>query len=521
MLFLSPLWLLLLIPFAGLVAWSFVRRGTTVSVPFVQLWRGDAVSTRQRGARRPPLVVLLLLASVLLAILAAASPAWRGADGGSVTVVVDRGATMSIDMRYRAALDDALKQIVGAGMIARIIAVPTFAGSIARSADLPPTAVDTATLLPGAINDATEAGSPVVVVTDQDVPSQPNDPIVRATPVGPQPDRVSIAYVAARSTPQVMVRLRNESAVATVEVTVASASSKQVMLDLPSRGQTCDYFLDVGPLSTNIAVSVGDGLGQQAWLALESPNPAVEAIGPVPPAVERTIAAYRRARPPNEGGRRVVVTVSPAEADQASQGGAGSILLGSGPGTRVANRVQIDDHPLTRDIDWRSLVNDAALVGRPPTGYTAIASAGVPLVAVGPQRQVWVGLEAKEGTQSVDWVILWTRLFDWLGDGTTQQWGATPPQQLDAGWRRIRGSTPNATEPGLWPGLFGHADGRLRAINAPDVVPKAEIIPTADWARLTRSTTRANARSIAPGVGFASLSCLCGAVVLASVGRHR
>src|SRR5690606_22156628 len=95
---LAPIYLLLLVPWAGLVVWLLRRRGRDVAVPFVRLWQqpdaSDAVAHRRR---LPPPHLLLVLAALLIAILAAARPAVRDpvASGPPITLIIDTGLTMS------------------------------------------------------------------------------------------------------------------------------------------------------------------------------------------------------------------------------------------------------------------------------------------------------------------------------------------------------------------------------------------------------------------------------------------
>jgi len=520
MLFLSPLWLLALIPFAGLVVWSLVRRGATVDVPFVQLWRGEATSIQRRGARRPPLTVLLTLVAILLALLAAAAPALRGADRAGVTVIIDRGAAMSLDLRYRAAAEDAIKQLSAKGLAATVVTVPRLAGSIDRPVDVPPTAVDSRDALSDAVFELARRDMAIIVVTDQDLAAFSSHYVSRFAPAPPT-DRLAIAHIAAKSSPatQVMVRLRNDSDTTTANITVASTTSQQVTVNLPPRGQTRDYFLDVPSVATNIAVSVGEQLGQQAWLASQAPRPHVEAVGPVSPSVERVIAAYARARPPSSMGRRIRVTASPT----AVQGIGSIVLVGEGPSRPIVGRIEVHDHPLARDVDWRRLVEGSTVTGRPPTGYSPVVLAGItPLIATGPQNQVWVGLQVRGDAQSVDWVVLWTRIFDYLADGDAivSEWSASSAQPLDENWRQIRGKSPNGTEPGLWPGLFGNAEGRLLAINAGEIVPNATATSTENWAsQIVSQSVARTARPLAPFLLIAALLCVGVAVLCVTVRR--
>src|SRR5437762_12117215 len=79
MVFASPIWLMLLPPWAALTAWLLWMRYRATRVPFLDLWRGPIEPSRAtRRFHLPPLALLALVFAMLLAILAAARPLWRG-----------------------------------------------------------------------------------------------------------------------------------------------------------------------------------------------------------------------------------------------------------------------------------------------------------------------------------------------------------------------------------------------------------------------------------------------------------
>src|SRR5215207_6043201 len=77
MTFLSPLWLLALIPWAGVALWLLVGRNPRVAVPFIELWNDSDAPRRRvsRALRRPPAAIVCALLAMLLALVAAAKPA--------------------------------------------------------------------------------------------------------------------------------------------------------------------------------------------------------------------------------------------------------------------------------------------------------------------------------------------------------------------------------------------------------------------------------------------------------------
>jgi hypothetical protein len=72
----SPIWLVLLAPWAGLVIWLLRGRFETRGVPFLELWGREIAQTRRpdRSWKIPPPAVAALLAGMLLAIVAATGP---------------------------------------------------------------------------------------------------------------------------------------------------------------------------------------------------------------------------------------------------------------------------------------------------------------------------------------------------------------------------------------------------------------------------------------------------------------
>jgi hypothetical protein len=77
MLLTSPVWLILLVPWAGLVVWLLSGRLEREEVPFLKLWQAQRpqLRDRERAWRNPPLAIAALLAAMLFAIAAASGPA--------------------------------------------------------------------------------------------------------------------------------------------------------------------------------------------------------------------------------------------------------------------------------------------------------------------------------------------------------------------------------------------------------------------------------------------------------------
>src|SRR4051794_1780929 len=96
--FAAPIWLLALVPWAGVVLYLLWGRRRRVDVPFLELWpaHGDGIRVRRRAAP-PPIALALAILATLLALLAAARPAVKlPGRGEPIVVVIDRGWTMAL-----------------------------------------------------------------------------------------------------------------------------------------------------------------------------------------------------------------------------------------------------------------------------------------------------------------------------------------------------------------------------------------------------------------------------------------
>ena len=121
MTFLAPIWLLGVLAWGAFAVWTWIGRRRRTWVPFLALWEAPEELRRpKKGVEPPPVGLLLVLLAMLLGLLAMAKPVWRSAtDRGRVTIVVDRGASMSAVPEGKARFAR-LAEVVGPELAARL-----------------------------------------------------------------------------------------------------------------------------------------------------------------------------------------------------------------------------------------------------------------------------------------------------------------------------------------------------------------------------------------------------------------
>src|SRR5205823_4165310 len=165
---------------------------------------------------------------------------------------------------------------------------------------------------------------------------------------------VSIARFALRERPhpQAMVTVRNDSASGRAVLKIeTSGKTVERELGLPTRGTEQNFFIDLdaaGP-TARASLDVQDDLDVDnvACLAREHDWPKIEIRGSIPPAIQRVVAAYQRARPAGEGGAKVAITSSPQSLRNDETG----VIIG----TSSLPAIDIRSHPLGANIDWSRL----------------------------------------------------------------------------------------------------------------------------------------------------------------------
>ncbi|HEV8608107.1 MAG TPA: hypothetical protein VGQ99_22415 [Tepidisphaeraceae bacterium] len=492
----SPIYLIALVPWAGLVFWLLLGKRRRVDVSFLELWKGPVTGpTAKRRVGMPPIALAAILAAMLLGILAAARPGIVGTARGNekpIVMVVDRGVTMSAGRPARfAALADEVKGMIRDQFGEReldVVFVPggdvvkrkgtEWVNAVKGAAG---TAVDTRGMIEGAVREQLELnpGAAVVVLSDQE-PRVDDKRVVRVGPAGSLKN-ISIAHVAARISPvgQVQVRVRNRSEEGKVVIRVVGdgRESARQEVELPGMGQTRDYFLPIEKTARVIRIELeaaddfaGDNMG---FLARRGSWPVIEARTQVFAELARLIEKYSKLRPAGGESKRVGIVAAGAD---------GEIILGK-IGTGGSGKVTVVDHPITKaleKVDWGAMAGEGVADAPGGPGWDVLVRVGERAVLAArnaPARRVWVGVSTQRMASSAEFVMLWSNIFDWVGEGG-EEFTAEKTGQLGSGWKAVEEQAAGLS-PGWWPGIYRRADGVIMAVNAPDVVlPEAR---AGDW----------------------------------------
>jgi hypothetical protein len=231
---------------------------------------------------------------------------------------------------------------------------------------------------------------------------------------------------------QAMVRLVNRSDWNEATLT-AEADGKVVQtqrVQLPGRGQSRNYFLDIPGTPSVVDVNLdADGLAgiqHRAEALRRSAWPIVEARSALPPEVRRMIEVYARRRPAGEGSPPIAVALASDGLDLDLP--AAYLADGSSAGRSISkiDPLVVQEGPLTQSVDWASVLPGARVSPMPQGTWQPIVSAAGDIVAAKrdePFRQVWVGFDSPAFASRADFVIFWSNIFNWLGNGgPTYDW---------------------------------------------------------------------------------------------------
>jgi hypothetical protein len=410
---------------------------------------------------------------MLLALVAAAQPFSRRL-GGSVTVILDRGLSMSATPdgkpRFVETAERLAPYLSNTATIHLIDPLGHATEQLNGSAWLdvirskPFTAIDTKTLMSAAVAQTLADGQdPVIVLTDQTIGLQ--NP--RLTVIGPTHavQDVGIVTVAARASPamQVMVSVRNQSRADQCILSIHSGEKTvQRKIDLPARGHVANYFIDLPSLEDTVEaqISMQDDLtaDDAAWLVRGVQPMRIEIRGLVGDALQRMVQVYSHVKPPNADAPTAAIVNA---TDQLSAGDAG-VVVPPPDHALAAGELRVTPDPLTKVVNWNAAIGGAS-VSKPPDGdWTPLVTVGNSVLLAkrtSPARQVWVGFSQQAWPKSPDFVVFWTNVLNWVA-GDAVQWTAMPVQQLSANWKAIA-SPPSNVQPNAWPGIYRNGEALL------------------------------------------------------------
>jgi hypothetical protein len=484
MTFLTPIWLLALLPWAAFSVWTWMGRRRRRFVPFLELWNAPEELRRpRRGIEPPPIGLLLALLAMLLGIMAMSQPVVRlGTDRGRVTIIVDRGASMSATAnakpRFANLADQTaspLLQQLGFGKVDLVDVVGGTTAATDRSdwsglvQGWKRTAVDSSDMLRASMREQVEQGRPTIVLSDRDLGIV--DPqLVQVKPAEAVHNTGIIAL--AQRPGQVMVTLRsNESAARTLRLKSGNQSfSVAVKLEA---GAEQNVFVDLQGDRDMIEASLEGNddfeADDRAWLVRRRSWPSVESRIGLSDELRRMIEIYSHHRPPGDASARVFIAAPGAlKGDEAGVSMAPVVLPEQPHGL-----VQTSAHAVAAGVDWSAVGQGVALAQQPPgEGWTRIAWIGdrtIVAVRDAETRQVWVGFESRPFERTPGFVIFWTNALDWISGQGGDEFAA---QQISAapanGQRLLPEQISGDIDGSRWPGVFETAAGKL-AINAGNV----------------------------------------------------
>jgi len=528
---LAPMWLFALVPWAAVSVWLWVGRRRRHWVPFLPLWDAPQELRRpKRGVEPPPLGLLLAILAMLAGVLAMTRPVYVSpADRGPVTIVVDRGASMSAQSAGKPRFAQAA-QTTAPPLLARLgpgpvelIDVLTGATEqtdradwAARVARWKRTALDTRAALQSTVRQHLAMNQTVIALTDQDldladpklVTIAPTEAVHNTAIIAlaQRPGQV-MATLHATDAKSVTLHLRAGDRTADARVDLAANADQNVFVNLDAAGaDTIEAWLD--------ATDDFDA-DDRAYLVRQRDWATIEPRVPLSDELRRMIAVYTRHRPPGAASTPLPLA-RPGELKPDERG----VLLAPVAAEQTAtNNIGSQAHALTAGVDLAATLGQHVAVADrgPGEGWQRLAWIGdktILAVRSGENdngaRQVWVGFDSPDFARTPDFVLFWTNVFDWLAGGS-EGFTSSPVGTVPAGARRLLPAPLSGeVEASYWPGVFETPTGKLAADTGP--VP-FRVSADRTWPdALTRlHLTGPAARSLAPTLAIAALLLLLGA----------
>ncbi|HEY0009259.1 MAG TPA: hypothetical protein VGB55_11085 [Tepidisphaeraceae bacterium] len=494
MIWTSPLWLLLLFPWAGVAIWALRGRASAAAVTHLPLWdHASPLPTATRARRLPPFFVILLLLAALACLLAAAGPAIRSSRGMAVTLIVDRSLLTAAALR-KAPLSAAAVFGDNQPGAVRWVEVPGATSSKTRDeaiedlAQLRPTALNTNGMLHQIIAREQAAGAEAIVVITAGAIEVAGVRVVPPT-ASLQNAGIETLSVSTEGKPAAMVRIWNGTEQRSATLIVGNVTSP---IELSPAGESRNFFVELPSLEESVSARlvIDDDIAADntAYIARRSGRARLEARTALPPDLDRMIAIYTQQNPPTT---LQVAVVGQGEFDTGSFSAA-HIVSGRSQAIEVA-RLQIDlSHAVGRDVDWQSVLTGARATALPsmPGAKVLIRQDEKIFLAASdsPARRVWSGLDVPQWSTQSDFVVFWTNIFDFL-TGDSLSYSAQPVRSIPADW------TPIVSDPSVdaSPGLYRTPEGTValsvsvvKPLPLPASVPtplspKPEVIPLAPW----------------------------------------
>ncbi|HUB27843.1 MAG TPA: hypothetical protein VL992_20635, partial [Tepidisphaeraceae bacterium] len=245
--------------------------------------------------------------------------------------------------------------------------------------------------------------------------------------------------------------------------TLSLTSAPPQIIQLPPRGAEKNYFINLSAADSIIRAHIAPGgaisaddvfaaVRRQAW-------PRLEIRTPLAPEIRRMVDVYQRLRPPGPDSQLLPITASD------SSGACIRIPPPTAEFNPISASLAIEPSVLTSGIDFSDLAANCTAGDLPNAAdwHILIRSGPRPLLAIrqSPSRQVWIGFHSPAWSATPEFVIFWTKVFDWAGHGAdTYSWQPAHLPDHPA------------------PGLFAHD---TLAINAPAL--PLDPPPATNWQR--------------------------------------
>lgn len=462
MTFASPAWLLLLLPWGGLVVLALRAYRPKVLVPFLRLWpKEETAPSKRRGWRPPPVSLILILLAALLSILALAGASLGTGQRrlGSCTILVDRGVTMLAGNRFARAAQaalDALKPMLTPDAQIHVVDHTSerhLLGPAQLTIDAlgKPTAADVHEALSARLGNLGE-DLPWPVVLISDLPDSGRD-VIAVRPTGPV-NNVGIASAEANAG-ICRLRIRNDSD--RTSVTIAISDGMPTEAQLGGRGSEVTVELPMAQPFARVALEIEDDLPDDNVRWLGDLPPAVVSGEGLPAVVARFAKVYSESRRPAADSPKVTLTAKPTDVERCVMVPAEA----DGELTSVRWPAELPDHVILQQVrlPQRMVVGRTAL----PAGQwnVLLTHDDKPLLAADDQaRRVWVGFLPEANDEAVaEYLVLLTNAVRFCGGGAFEQ---SIPRVLSGEWERIEPKE-QPEVPGMRAGLYERGDER-RAI---------------------------------------------------------